>query len=344
MDELNELFEINQISDFALSYSRLSDFDRNGAKALNKQRSQLTGEGVKIGSLVDDLLLNKSNFKKLYYLYDGVKPTATLGKLCDIVIQNYKRPPSKKTLLKIAKKNKFWSKWSEEKVLQAFDIPEFWDYIKASFTSKRKTLVTTPDIELSNELVNILETHEYSKYIITNSMKHYNQFKFNIEYKGFILRGIIDKVLVDHKTKTVRFIDLKTGKGDSNEFVSSFLKWRYYLQAAVYVRAFKEVCKTLKLIDYTLLPFQFLYIGRSEKLPIVFTVTKRWQKAAAYGFTTTAGYTYRGLYELLDLVRWHIDNKVFDMTRTVYESNGSILLDDNLISLRDNKNNYKLND
>jgi|TARA_R110000822_G_scaffold152112_4_gene291303 hypothetical protein len=332
-DELEQLFEINQISDFALSYSRISDFDRNGSKALNKQRSELKGVGVKIGSLVDDLLLNTHNFDKLYYLYDGSKPTATLGKLCDIVTDNYKRTPALTTLLKIAKRNGFWLKWSKDKVKEAINTPEFWSYIKAVFVSRSKILVTTPDIELAENLVSILRTHEYSKHIIENSMEHHNQFKFNIDYNGFILRGIIDKVIIDHETKTVRLIDLKTGQGTGAEFVSSFIKWRYYLQEAVYMKSFKEICKLQNLKGYKLLPFQFLYIGRSEQLPLLFTVTKTWHKAALKGFTTTAGYRYRGLHELLERIRWHVDNKVFDITKEVYESKGSVLLDDNFIKI-----------
>lgn len=334
LDELEQLFEINQISDFALSYSRISDFDRNGPKALNKKRSELTGEGVKIGSLVDDLLLNKRNFKKLYYIFDGVKPTATLGKLCDIVIQNYKRPPGKKTLLKITKKNNFWIKWSKEKVWEAIDVPDFWNYIKASFISKNKLLVTTPEIELAESLVTILKEHKHSIDVVTNKRnEHLNQFKFKIEHKGFVLRGIVDKVLIDHKTKTVRLIDLKTGKGSGEEFVSSFIKWRYYLQSAVYTLAFKEICKTLNLKDYKLLQFQFLYIGRSEQIPFLFSINRTWHKASLYGFTTSSGFRYKGLYELLEEIRWHVDNKVFDMSKEAHESNGLLVLKDNFICL-----------
>jgi cyanate lyase len=154
-----------------------------------------------------------------------------------------------------------------------------------------------------------------------------------MEYKGFILRGIIDKILIDHKAKTIRFIDLKTGQGPVDEFISSFIKWRYYLQSAIYTLAYSEVCKILGLKDYKFLPFQFLYIGRSERIPLLFTVSKLWHKASIYGFTTKAGYKYKGLNELLEEVRWHVDNKVFDVTKKVHESNGSVLLEDSFISL-----------
>tara|TARA_R110000822_G_scaffold302649_2_gene426984 strand:+ start:32485 stop:33495 length:1011 start_codon:yes stop_codon:yes gene_type:complete len=334
MSELEKLYSINKTASLSLSYSRVSDFDRNGPKALNKKRdSAIAGEGVKIGSLVDDLLLNSHNFKKLYYLYDGSKPTATLGKLCDIIFENYKRTPSKNTILKIAKKNNFWSKWSKDKVMEAIDVPDFWGWLKASYASKKKTLVTTPDIELANELVEILKTHQFSSPIINSKCEHFNQFKFNINYKGFLMRGIMDKILVDHETKTVRFIDLKTGKGPIAEFESSFIKWRYYLQSAVYTKAFKKFCEMQGLEGYKLLPFQFLYISRTEKIPLVFTVTRKWHKASLNGFKTAAGYRYRGLGELLDEITWHVDNQIFDTTRKITESKGALYLDDSFIYL-----------
>ncbi|MBV1929571.1 MAG: PD-(D/E)XK nuclease family protein [Gammaproteobacteria bacterium] len=331
-NELNTLFGLTKKSDLALSYSRLSDFDRNGPKALVK-RTHVKGEGVRIGSLVDDLLLNKEKFDDIYYIYDGVKPTATLGKLCDIILENYKKPPSKKTVLKIIRKNKFWTRYKDETLDDRFNIPEFWDYIKHSFKSRNKVLVTTPDMELSLRLVDVLLTHKYSKDIFTNELTHYNQFKFTMDYKGFILRGIMDKVVIDHKNKTVRMIDLKTGQGASKKFIKSFMEWRYYLQEAVYTKAFKEVCKKLKLKGYTLLPFQFLYISRNEQVPLVFEISEKWHEGAINGFTTDSGYKYRGLHELLDEIQWHIDNKIFNVSKFTHESNGLTLLDDNFIIL-----------
>lgn len=334
MDELGELFNVDITANLALSYSRLSDFDRNGPKALNKSRElDPNGEGIKIGSLVDDLLLNKGNFNKLYYLYDGTKPTATLGKLADIIFNNYKKIPSKNTILKVAQKNGFWMKWTEEKVISSFDIPEFWNYLKAMYASKKKILVGSDDIELAKKLVEVLTTHAFSRHIFINGLEHYNQFKFSIKYKGFILRGVMDKILIDHKNKLVYMIDLKTGKGPVEEFEASFIKWRYYLQEAVYVKAFSYLCETLGLKGYNLMPFKFLYISRTQQIPLSFTVTKKWHKAALNGFTTAGGWRYKGLDELIDDVRWHLDNKVFDVSKKVAESNGLIPLADDFIYL-----------
>ena len=110
--KLEKLLQDNEEIDLNLSYSRISDFDRNGPKALIRP-SNLDGEGLRFGSLSDDLLLDKvmndNTFKQKYYLFDGNKPTATLGELCDIIVKNYDKLPDVETVLKIVRHNACWS-------------------------------------------------------------------------------------------------------------------------------------------------------------------------------------------------------------------------------------------
>ena len=333
-ERMNELFKSSneEVMELSLSYSRLSDFDRNGPRAL-LQRSLVSGDGVRIGSLVDDLSFDEESFDEKYHLFNGVKPTATTGKLCDIILNNYKKIPDKENILEIIKNNKFWSRQKEESLINHFDNDEFYGYIDAQLKSKSKTLITTADLALANELKDILFSHEYSKDIMTNDLENHDQFKFTINYKSFRFRGIIDKLVIDHKNKTVKIIDLKTGKNKASEFQNSFIKWRYYFQESIYMKSFKFICEKFNLKGYKLLPFEFLYISTSEKIPFIFQVTKKWHKAAIQGFETNSGYKYRGLDELLDNIKWHLTTRVFDMSKDIYESKGNILINDDFIKL-----------
>ena len=83
-DELDELYGSNVDIDIYLSYSRVADFSKNGPKALII-RQKLEGDGIKIGSLTDDWLFNQKNFNDIYFVFNGEKPTATLGKLVNII-------------------------------------------------------------------------------------------------------------------------------------------------------------------------------------------------------------------------------------------------------------------
>lgn len=331
--KLSEILDSEETIDLSMSYSKLSDFDRNGAISLIR-RTSAEGVGLKLGSLVDDLLfLDKTSFDEKYYLFDGEKPTATLGILCDIILANYMEIPSKEDIVKISETNNFWTNIKKPDLyLAKFDIPEFWEYLKVMFEINNRIIVTTQELNNASELVHILKTHEYSKHILDNEFDNYNQVKFEYSYKGFNVRGIIDILSIDHKNKKVIMTDLKTGKNPAIEFEESFVKWRYYFQAALYSYAFDEICKALELKDYTLEPFQFLYISKSDKTPLLFKTTDKWLKASFNGFRISK-YIYRGIDELFDEVYWCWKHKEYNTPRRIVEANGVVELKDNFIDV-----------
>lgn len=332
VNKLSKVLDNEEIIDLSVSYSKISDFDRNGAISLVRQKS-VEGAGLKLGSLVDDLLfLSNDEFNKLYYKFDGDKPTATLGVLCDIIIKNYLEIPTREEVLIIIQQNNLWKRQKEETLYSNFDIPEFWNYLKCMFESTGKIIITTSEYNDALELSTILKEHKYSKYILDNNLDNYYQVKFEFDYRGFKVRGIIDILTIDHKNKTVQLIDLKTGKNNAIEFEESFIKWRYYFQGALYQRAFNEICKLLKLKGYTLEPFKFLYISKSDKTPLLFIMTDKWVKAAYKGFNI-GKYRYRGIDELLDEIYWCWKNKEYITPKYIVDNDGVVELKDNFIEV-----------
>ena len=285
---LEELFGSTKTSiDIALSYSRVSDFDRN-----------------------------------------------TTANLIDVITNNYNEVPDNDTILDIIKANDYWKGTSDEIRLSKFvNNKEFFGYLNAFYESKNKIVITTNDLLLGKELAETIKIHDFSSYLFTDFYKRYTQYKFNIEYRGVKFRGIIDFILIDTKNKIVQFIDLKTGQEDSLNFMKSFIKYRYYFQEAVYVKAFDQICEELGLKGYALAPFKFLYISRYEKIPLEWTVTEKWHNAAINGFTTNSGYKYKGLNEIIDEIKWHWQNNIFDLPKAIYESNGILSLEDNFIEI-----------
>lgn len=332
-NELSKVLNSEETIDLSLSYSKLSDFDRNGAISLVR-RTSVDNAGAKLGSIVDDLLfLEKSAFDERYYLFDGDKPTATLGLLVDVILKNYTVVPSKEEMVRIAEANNFWTNIKNPEIyLSKFDVPEFWNYLKTMFEINNRTIITSTEFNNAMELVEILQSHPYSKDILENDFENYNQVKFEYDYKGFRVRGIIDILSIDHKNKKVIMTDLKTGKNPSIEFEDSFIKWRYYFQAALYVGAFEEICKELNLKDYTLEPFQFLYVSRADKTPLLFKMTNTWLKASYKGFSI-GKFKFRGIEELVDNIYWCWKNKEYNIPKHVVEANGVVELKDNFIEV-----------
>jgi len=319
--------------DLSLSYSRVSDYDRNGPKAL-LSKTHKDSQALKKGSVVDDLLFSKDSFDKNYYVSDFNEPTATLGILCKIILDNYTSLPKSEEVLEIVKRNGLWKSVKKEETLIAnYNTDEFWGYLNDKYNCGNRVVVTSSEKLNADEIVSILLTHEYSKSIFNAKMEHIYQYPFKIKIKQFTFRGILDILSIDHKNKMIYFKDLKTGAGLSSEFTSSYIKWRYYLQEAVYCLAFEKIRKELGLENYTLAPFEFLYISLKEKIPVSFIVSEKWHNAALNGFVTSGGYRYKGLYELIDEIYFHWKNKIYDIPKEVYENKGSVTLKDDFINL-----------
>lgn len=338
-NNLEQILQNNEKIDLTLSYSRLSDFDRNGPQALIR-KSDVDNKGIKHGSIVNDLLVEKLTneplFSNRYYIYDDNKPTAMLGQLCDIILNNYEKIPDKETVLKIVKNNAFWNNISKEETLIAkFNTNEFWEYLKIQFKIKDKLVITLDEHNSAKNTVNTLLTHKYSKNIFYNDFENYHELPFEIVYNKFTFKGILDIFQIDHKNKKVYMTDLKTGSGKSETFLKSFIDYRYYYQGAIYRMAFEYFCKKFNLVDYTLENFKFLFIGKSENIPIVFEFTEKWNQAAIKGFKTKSGYFYTGINENLEKVYYHWKNNKYDFSKDVYEQNGCLILNDNFIEINE---------
>jgi len=333
--KLDQALDNTEQIDLILSYSKLSDFDRNGAVALVRN-SRTENEGLKFGSLIDDLLFNdKDYFNKHYYIFDGEKPTATLGVLCDIILKNFITIPTEEEIVNIIILNKFWANVkNKDTLIEKFNNSEFWDYLKCKYETVNKVVITTKEYEDSKEIINILKTHKYSKPVLINEYENISQVKFSIEYRKFKIHGILDLISIDHKNKIVYFTDLKTGKNPAIEFEESFIKWRYYFQGAIYCLAFFEICKNLNLKDYRLAPFQFLYISKSDKTPLLFKMTEKWILAAMNGFSINR-YKFKGINELIDEIYWCWKNKEYSIPKYIVENNGIINLKDNFIEINE---------
>lgn len=330
-DKLDLLLSNEQKIDLILSYSRISDFDRNGPKVLIN-KTIIDNIGTRFGTLVEDILSDIS-FHKKYHIFDGEKPTATLGKLVDIILKEKTSVPNIDEVFDIIKHNGFWSNTKDpEKILPNFDTKDFWGYLECQYKYSNKKIITSDIYENAVEIASILRTHEYSRNIFYNDYKTIDQFEFTFEYKNFKFRGIIDKLMIDFDNKLIYMVDLKTGSNSYEEFDKSFIDYRYYFQESIYTLAFEEICKKLDLEGFKLMPFQFLYISKNEKIPILWKVSEKWHKAALNGFRIGRNH-FKGLNEILDEIYYYWKNNCYELPKEVIENNGSLFIKDNFIEI-----------
>lgn len=338
VEEERELFGLikkNSPHELRLSYSRVSSFAKDGPRAL-VSRKDISSDGLDLGHMTDTLIFEPEKFNERYYIFDGAKPTASLGTLAEIILLNYTSMPDDDTILKLVKINNLWSRTKdEEKLRKNWDDESFRSYLAAMFESKGKEVIGSDLRVIAEELAAVLKTHQHSKHLLRDAYKHediYDQFELEFTYGKFVFRGIIDRLIINHADKTIQMIDLKTGSPHGLSFMKSFMDFNYYLQEAIYTLGVNHVREKLGLDEeYELLPFLFLYVGKGDQIPLVYEMTDTWHKAAKNGFTTRSGYKYKGLDELLDDIDWHLTNQKFDLPREVYEKEGSLTLKDDFI-------------
>jgi hypothetical protein len=185
----------------------------------------------------------------------------------------------------------------------------------------------------AEELAGLILTHKHSKDELDEGKYDLIfQHELNFVYNGFRFLSFVDFIKIDHENKTIQPFDLKTGSGSSGEWTKSFIKYRYYFQYILYTIGMQDIAKQLDLEGYELLPFKFMFAGRTEKLPIIFDIDPIWNDAAINGFTTVAGYKYKGLDELLTEIDWHWSNQQFNITKELSDSNGHLTISKDAIS------------
>lgn len=341
MSKLDILDDDNITEDLRLSYSRISKFSTKGPKELNEDtRTKTENKGTSFGKLVDILESNVEEFKNKYIIFEGNELTASVLLLAQHIVLNYDTVPSVDKVLKIARELKIWSRIKDrETFINRFDFDDFWNYIKVNIISKteNKEIININDYLDAKETVSTLRTYKYTKHIFNPQKKYIeslNQFEINFEYNNFKFKGIVDKIIINHKDKTIQLIDLKTGIDPIYKFEATFIKYRYYLQEAVYSKSIDYIKKELGIEDYQSLPFQFVYIKRGVQIPVIYTVTDKWHKAALFGFTTDGGYKYKGLNELLEEISWHWKNKEFVHSKEFIDNKGNLKLKDDFINIK----------
>lgn len=317
----------------SLSYSRLSDFDRNGPIALI-ERTVEDSYALSFGAAVDEILMpsDDTSFEDKFIITDFEKPSATSGKLVDVILSNYTEMPSDEEMLKICENSQFWASYSDDKILETIKDNKVKDYLEIEFQRHVKHIISTKTYMDARNLADILRVHKYSKHIFINNHENINKFLLEFKIDGIVFKGEIDKLIINHDDKTIQIVDLKTGKASYDQFFRSFLMYRYYLQSYLYTKALEKLKEEMGLEDYTILPFKFLYIGRSEKIPIIYTVSEDWLNAAENGFTCN-GYSYNGYKKIIEDIIWHFDHNLYDLPREVFEKEGILELKSDFINI-----------
>jgi hypothetical protein len=197
--------------------------------------------------------------------------------------------------------------------------------------TKGLTVVASADITNAEKIVTELRTNPVTADIVNlTSDSRYsvlNQLQVeNYEVEGHMFKSMMDKVIVDHNKKTVQVYDLKCTWSVENFYNEYYLYRRAYIQGYLYWFAAQYWASENGYGDYTILYPQFIVCDSTNYMnPLVYGMSDENMQDADNGFEYK-GRQYPGVKQLIEDLKWALENDKWNISRENYINNGVVKL------------------
>lgn len=151
------------------------------------------------------------------------------------------------------------------------------EYLLFDKTTKERNCISISqeEYDIITKCYEALHGNQEAKYWFTLKSDEDNGLQVNEElpiiwkYENydFVIKSMIDKIIIDHLEKEVIIIDLKTHSKAPGEFVSSYRHWRYFSQLSLYREAVKSLYPDYDIICY-IVPISTKYFVCSDPIRI----------------------------------------------------------------------------
>lgn len=190
------------------------------------------------------------------------------------------------------------------------------EIIRNMFLAKRdgKEYISRDIYDRAKQSVDYAKENKYLGALInivnTDGVNVYYQFELYYNYhcsNGVILpiKVMLDKLIVNHRTKKIIPMDFKTTY-DALNFERSIIDFQYYRQGSLYTFILREWANVNGYGDYEIQPFIFLALDKYKpKNVFAFYLSKNDLKVAAFGGFTKSGYKVKGFIEMLEEIGKH---------------------------------------
>lgn len=269
-------------ADPALSYSTLAKYEREGFNNLDKLFDRIDTPSLTFGSAVDSIITgSQEEFDERFIVADFPSTPDTIIKIVNDVFREfcdtYKDLGSIPDVEIIHRASSFnyqpnWKPETRAKVIKEKGA----DYYNLLFIADGKTVLNTQTYQDVCNAVRALKESTATKFYFASNnpfepnIERFYQLKFKGEFEGVKYRNMADLIIVNHKEKWVKPVDLKTSSHTEWDFYKSFVDWRYDIQARLYWAIIRqnmnkdEYFRSFKLLDY-----EFIVVNRKTLTPLV---------------------------------------------------------------------------
>ena len=328
------------------SSSSLKDFSQDRKKYykkyfLGEKVEDKDSSAANMGRIVETLLMEPHLFDEKFYM-SSCASTPT-GLMLDFVEALYRHTRDATDedgvitrvftdILQDAYKDSGF-KIKYEAVISKFigsDAEIYYNEIRKVRT-KNLTVVNTMEISIAEKIVEQLRINSTTGPIVnlTNSSRY--QIFDQMQVEGYIIDGhkfksMLDKVVIDHKEKTIQPYDLKCTWSVENFYEEYYLYRRAYIQAYLYYHAMLHIASDpdSEFYGYRVEYLKFIVCDSTNYYqPLIYTLDMDDMEDAYKGFVHK-GRTYPGVGDLIAALTWCRTTNTWNISHKNYLSNGIV--------------------
>ena len=269
-------------ADPALSYSTLARYEREGFNNLDKLFDRIETPSLTFGSAVDSIITGgQEEFDERFMVAEFPSIPDSIVKIIKSLYKQY--AGTYRSLLNIpdnsiireTEDQNYQMNWKPEtraKVIREKGT----DYYNLLFVAGDRCIIDTQTYQDVVNAVRVLKESSSTKLYFADDnpfepdIERLYQLKFKGEFDGITYRNMADLIIVNHKEKQVKPVDLKTSSHTEWDFYKSFVDWRYDIQARLYWAIIRQnMDKDEYFKDFKLLDYDFIVINKRTLTPLV---------------------------------------------------------------------------
>lgn len=269
-------------ADSALSYSTLARYEREGFNNLDKLFDRIETPSLTFGSAVDSIITGgQEEFDERFMVAEFPSMPDSIVKIIKSLYKQY--AGTYRSLLNIpdnsiireTEDQNYQMNWKPEtraKVIKEKGT----DYYNLLFIAGDRCIIDTQTYQDVVNAVRVLKESSSTKLYFADDnpfepdIERLYQLKFKGEFDGITYRNMADLIIVNHKEKWVKPVDLKTSSHTEWDFYKSFVDWRYDIQARLYWSIIRQnMDKDEYFKDFKLLDYDFIVVNKRTLTPLV---------------------------------------------------------------------------
>lgn len=269
-------------ADPALSYSTLARYEREGFNNLDKLFDRIETPSLTFGSAVDSIITGgQEEFDEKFMVAEFPSMPDSIVKIIKSLYKQYAGtyrsllniPDS--SIIRETEDQNYQMNWKPEtraKVIKEKGT----DYYNLLFVAGDRCIIDTQTYQDVVNAVRVLKESSSTKLYFADDnpfepdIERLYQLKFKGEFDGITYRNMADLIIVNHKEKWVKPVDLKTSSHTEWDFYKSFVDWRYDIQARLYWSIIRQnMDKDEYFKDFKLLDYDFIVVNKRTLTPLV---------------------------------------------------------------------------